>query len=106
MSEQILTSVAATVDADREAELTAGFRSFTDRPLPEGLIRSELLRGQNGNWRLQSLCAIAPPWRRYARAQSHLPPSNCSGTSVPTTRTKSSPWSTPAPCVLWHLIRP
>jgi heme-degrading monooxygenase HmoA len=45
----------ATVEADREAELTTGFRNLMARPLPEGLIRTELLRGQHRNWRIQTL---------------------------------------------------
>lgn len=64
MPEQILTIVTATVAAHRETELTAGFRDINTRPLPEGLIRTELLRGQNGNWRIQSL------WRDRAALEA------------------------------------
>ena len=55
MPGQILTIVTATVDANRETELTTGFRELMTSSLPEGLIRTELLRGQNGTWRIQSL---------------------------------------------------
>jgi hypothetical protein len=55
MSGQILTAVTATVDASRESDLTTGFRKLTTGPMPDGLIRTELLRGQNGSWRIQTL---------------------------------------------------
>jgi quinol monooxygenase YgiN len=64
MPGQILTTVTATVDAHRETELTTGFREITIRPLPDGLIRTELLRGQDGTWRIQSL------WRDRAALEA------------------------------------
>lgn len=56
----VLVVVNATVAADREAELIAGYRDLSARALPDGLLRAELLRGQNGTWRIQSL------WRDMA----------------------------------------
>ena len=50
----IITTVDAVVSADREAELIEGFRRMTTAPSPDGLIRSELLRGQEGRWRIQT----------------------------------------------------
>ena len=55
MSGQILTEVSATVDASRETELVEGFREITSGRTPDGLIRTELLRGQHGRWRIQTL---------------------------------------------------
>lgn len=64
MPEQLLTIVTATVDAHHEMELTSGFREITNRGLPDGLIRTELLRGQNGTRRIQSL------WRDRAALEA------------------------------------
>ena len=50
MSAQILTTVTATVASAREPELTDGFRELTGRPMPDGIVRTELLRGQDGRW--------------------------------------------------------
>ena len=55
MSGQILTEVSATVDAGRETDLVEGFREITSGGTPDGLIRTELLRGQRGHWRIQTL---------------------------------------------------
>ncbi len=55
MSSPILTEVSATVDGSREAELVAGFRAMTAGATPVGLVRTELLRGPNGEWRIQTL---------------------------------------------------
>jgi hypothetical protein len=51
---RVVTAVDATVDPSREAELIAGFQSMIDEPTPDGLLRSELLRGQDGAWRIQT----------------------------------------------------
>lgn len=71
MSRQILTEVSATVDADHEPELVASFHELAAGPLPNGLLRTELLRGQS-QWRIQTL------WRDRAaldamRAGSETP---------------------------------
>ncbi|MBA3311409.1 MAG: hypothetical protein H0U28_15375 [Nocardioidaceae bacterium] len=55
MSGRILTEVSATVDAHRESALVAGFRELLARPLPDGLLRTELLHGQDGQWRIHTL---------------------------------------------------
>ena len=55
MDEQILTSVSAEVDPRRNSELVDGFRALVGSALPDGLRRTELLRGQDGRWRIQSL---------------------------------------------------
>lgn len=52
--EPVMTEVRSAVDGSREAELVAGFEALLAQPLPEGLVRTELLRGEEG-WRIQSL---------------------------------------------------
>jgi hypothetical protein len=64
MSGEILTSVTAWVDADREEELITGFRNLLARPVPDGLLRTELLRGQNRIWRIETL------WRDRAALEA------------------------------------
>jgi hypothetical protein len=53
--EQILTSVSAEVDLSSNSELVDGFSALVGGALPDGLVRTELLRGQDGTWRIQSL---------------------------------------------------
>ena len=50
----IVTVVDAVVPADREAELIQGFRRMAAGSTPDGLVRTELLRGQEGRWRIQT----------------------------------------------------
>ncbi len=54
MSKSVVTSVDAKVDAEHESDLIAGYRRIIAGDRPEGLLRSELLRGQDGAWRIQS----------------------------------------------------
>jgi len=63
-SEPLLTVVTATVEASREAELVDGFRRLLAEPLPDGVIRTELLRGRDGTWRVETL------WRDRAALES------------------------------------
>jgi hypothetical protein len=64
MSAQILTEVSATVDATRETQLVEAFREITAGGIPDGLVRTELLRGQDGQWRVQTL------WRDRAALEA------------------------------------
>jgi heme-degrading monooxygenase HmoA len=69
----VLTVVDAVVPGSREPELVAGFRALAAaEDQPPGLLRSELLRGQEGRWRIQTL------WRDRAAVvalrQSGRPP--------------------------------
>lgn len=59
MGTPLMTSVSATVETGREDELTTGFRELVATGLPEAILRSELLRGRDGTWRIQTL------WRDY-----------------------------------------
>jgi hypothetical protein len=54
MGTQVITVVDAVVDADREADLLAGYRSMSRDERPDGLVRSQLLRGRDGAWRIQT----------------------------------------------------
>lgn len=55
MPGQVLTDVSATVEPEREQELVAAFQAMGADPLPDGLARTELLRGRDGLWRIQTL---------------------------------------------------
>ncbi|WP_441249116.1 antibiotic biosynthesis monooxygenase [Kitasatospora sp. McL0602] len=55
MSGQVLSEVSAVVPAGREDELVRSYRELVAGPLPDGLVRTELLRGPDGLWRVQSL---------------------------------------------------
>lgn len=52
---EVLSEVSGTVPAERESDLVAAFRELVGRPLPDGLLRTELLSGPDGRWRVQSL---------------------------------------------------
>lgn len=64
MTGQILTEVSAVVAPEREADLLAAYRELVTRPLPAGLVRTELLTGQGGRWRVQTL------WRDRAALEA------------------------------------
>lgn len=64
MTKSVVTVVDATVETEREADLIDGYRSMIERERPDGLVRSELLRGQDGAWRIQST------WRDMAALQA------------------------------------
>jgi len=55
MAGQVLTEVSAVVAPGREAELLAAYRALVAGPLPDGLVRTELLGGQDGRWRIHTL---------------------------------------------------
>ncbi len=53
---RVLTSVTLLVPEDRSAEVPAAFRALVDaHPVPAGLLRSELLRAQDGRWLVQTV---------------------------------------------------
>lgn len=51
----VLTEVSAEVAENRVAALIDGFAALVDGPVPDGLLRTELLRAADGRWRIQSL---------------------------------------------------
>lgn len=72
MSAPLVTVVDAVVDPQREAELLDGYRLLNAGEHTHGLLRSELLRGKDGAWRIQTT------WRdrealTAARASGHRP---------------------------------
>jgi hypothetical protein len=46
--------VDATIDPAREADLLEGYRALIAADQPDAILRSELLRGQDGAWRIQT----------------------------------------------------
>ena len=53
---RVLTAVALVVPSDREDEVVDAYRELTAAgPRPDGLLRSELLRGREGRWQVQTL---------------------------------------------------
>lgn len=54
MSQPVVTTVDTVVPAERERDLVDGFAELVAGANPEGLLRSELLRGQAGAWRIQT----------------------------------------------------
>lgn len=60
MSGEIMTEVSAIVPGERAGDVPAAFAALAQRPLPDGLLRTELLAGQDAEWKIQSL------WRDQA----------------------------------------
>jgi quinol monooxygenase YgiN len=60
MPNPVLTEVAATIDAEHADAVRAAFDELVQGPVPDGLVRAELLRGKDGEWRIQTL------WRDMA----------------------------------------
>jgi hypothetical protein len=59
MGTPVVTTVDAKVDAALESDLLEGFRLMNEAGRPEGLVRTELLRGQDDAWR------ISTTWRDF-----------------------------------------
>ncbi len=55
MSARVVTTIDANIASDLEQALLDGFRQINEGSKPPGLLRSELLRGQNGAWRIQTV---------------------------------------------------
>lgn len=60
MPGEIMTEVSAVVPRARAGDVPAAFAALAQQPLPGGLLRTELLAGQDGEWKIQSL------WRDQA----------------------------------------
>jgi hypothetical protein len=60
MSGEVMTEVSAIVSEERADDVPGAFAELLQQPLPDGLIRTELLSGRHGEWRIQSL------WRDQA----------------------------------------
>lgn len=55
MTARLLTEVSAVVADDRVDDLVQGFQDLLQGEVPDGLLRTELLQGQAGQWRIQTL---------------------------------------------------
>jgi quinol monooxygenase YgiN len=55
MPGEIMTEVSAIVAGERAGDVLAAFTELAQRPLPDGLLRTELLEGRDGQWKIQSL---------------------------------------------------
>ncbi|MEZ0069795.1 heme-degrading monooxygenase HmoA [Streptacidiphilus sp. MAP12-20] len=64
MMSWVLTEANVTVAAEHEGRLIAAYRHLISQPLPEGLIQTEILRGPDGAWRIQTL------WRDRASMEA------------------------------------
>jgi hypothetical protein len=60
MSGEVVTEVIANVSGEHADDVPGAFAELLQQPLPEGLLRTELLCGRDGEWRIQSL------WRDQA----------------------------------------
>lgn len=60
MPGEIMTEVSAVVSENHADQVAVAFAELTLRPLPDGLLRTELLAGRDGEWKIQSL------WRDQA----------------------------------------
>src|SRR5918993_4817621 len=90
MNPRMLTVVSATVDAGRESELLAGFHSLVDAPVPDGLLRTQLLRGDGGHWQIQRLWMDRDPLTGCGPVPSLRPRQHSSEAWALTPRSKSS----------------
>lgn len=54
MGAEVVTTIDTVIEPEHEQDLIEGFRQMTAGPQPEGLVRSELLRGPSGAWRIQT----------------------------------------------------
>ena len=52
---RVVSEVSAVVRPEQEDEFLAGFGEMVALPRPDGLLRTELLRGSDGQWRIQTL---------------------------------------------------
>lgn len=87
MTGEVLTVVSAVVNPAHEDDLRAAYAETVRGRLPDGVVRSELLRGNGGEWRIATLwrdaaaldamragpeAPAAPRIFRAARAEPHL----------------------------------
>ena len=54
-STKIMTAVSAVVPEEREAEFLEGYRALNRTSKPDGLLRTELLRGSAGAFVIQTV---------------------------------------------------
>jgi len=54
-TEPVLTIVSARLDARLERQVLAAYADLVRKPKPEGLLRTELLTNQDGEWQIHTL---------------------------------------------------
>jgi hypothetical protein len=54
MNQLVVTTIDTRVQTQDEQDLLDGFSQINRATKPDGLVRSELLRGQEGAWRIQT----------------------------------------------------
>ncbi len=54
-AQRVVTVVDASIDPDRVADLLAGFEALVAGPTPDALVSSQLLRGADGTWRIETV---------------------------------------------------
>jgi quinol monooxygenase YgiN len=60
VADQVITVISATIDNGREDDLRAAYEAVIHEKLPDGLLATALLRGDNNTWQIASL------WRDQA----------------------------------------
>ena len=55
MADQVITVISATIDNGREDDLRAAYEAVIHEKLPDGLLATALLRGNNNTWQIASL---------------------------------------------------
>jgi len=70
---RVVSEVSAVVGPEQEDEFLARFREMVALPRPDGLLRTELLRGSDGEWRIQTMWRGLDPLA--AARVTPLPPS-------------------------------
>jgi hypothetical protein len=60
VADQVITVISASIDSGREDDLRAAYEAVIHEKLPEGLLATALLRGDNNAWQIASL------WRDHA----------------------------------------
>ena len=82
VSGEILTEVSAVVASDRVVDLLDRFHRLLEHAMPDGLLRTELLRGDADTWRVQSLWRDrAAGWMQCGLVPGHPQPHSCSAMS-------------------------
>ena len=55
MEPHVLTEVVARMSEDRDSEVTTAFDALLTGPFPDGLLRTDLIRGPEDQWRIQTM---------------------------------------------------
>jgi quinol monooxygenase YgiN len=64
VADHVITVISATIGNGREDDLRAAYQAVIDEKLPDGLLATALLRGDNNTWQIASL------WRDQAALET------------------------------------